>query len=324
MSIAHPAHAQAGVAGRSLGVCVLRDAPGMRAAELIRHPERFDCRTDQHAFGPGEYWVISQDIGDRTPAPRNARISSLWQDGLALHALYADGTTFSRSVDSRGTSRLIQLGAMVEFPIPAARAPLARLLWQVHGSPNMRGILMGARLASPQESADANLEMAAIYAAFGGLCIALLCYNLALWGALRHRFQLYYCAMVAGLLVYAFSSSGALAWVWRDLANNDRMRINYLMLGFTGAAALVFARSFFEERVFAGWLGRITGAVAAMLADRECCSSSPRRWRCGRSTRCSPPSSSGWRRWWCRRCGARGASAAITCGCSPSPGARRS
>ena len=71
--------------------------------------------------------------------------------------------------------------------------------------------------------------------------------------------------MVAGLLGYTFSSSGALAWAFPEIANNDRLRINYLLLGATGAAALVFARSFFEERVFAGWLGRYTGIVASAM-----------------------------------------------------------
>ncbi|WP_204316541.1 hypothetical protein, partial [Klebsiella pneumoniae] len=40
---------------------------------------------------------------------------------------------------------------------------------------------------------------------------------------------------------------------------------NYLLLGFTGASALVFARSFFEEQVFAGWLGRFVYVVAGAL-----------------------------------------------------------
>jgi diguanylate cyclase (GGDEF)-like protein len=108
--------------------------------------------------------------------------------------------------------------------------------------------------------------MSALYAGFAGLSIALIIYNLALWGALRHRFQLYYCVMVGLLLAYTFSSSGALAWAWPDAANNTRLRINFLLLGSTGTAALIFARSFFEERVFAGWLGRYATVVALAMS----------------------------------------------------------
>ncbi|TGX41451.1 diguanylate cyclase [Sphingomonas naasensis] len=263
-----PAHAQKGVAGTPLRVCVLRDTGGMDPATLIRQPARFDCATAQHRFGPGNYWVISQDIHQRSRsrAPLNVRLASLWQQSLTLHVLYADGKIVSQTTDARGLTPLIQLGAIAEQPLPRSQANVVRLLWHVEGAANLRGILLGARLSTAKESEHANLAMAALYAGFAGLAIALIIYNLALWGALRHRFQLYYCLMVGLLLAYTFSSSGALAWAWPDIANNSRLRINFLLLGGTGTAALVFARSFFEERVFAGWLGRYATGVGLAMA----------------------------------------------------------
>ncbi|MDT8759244.1 GGDEF domain-containing protein [Sphingomonas psychrotolerans] len=263
-----PAYAQKGVAGRELAVCVLRDTGGMDPAALLRQPGRFDCTTAQHHFGPGDFWVISQDI-DQPSLPQralNVRVASLWQRGLTLHVLYADGTIATQTTDARGVTPLIQLGAIVEQPLPPRAARVVRLLWHVEGSTNLRGILLGARLSTAQESTRANLAMAGLYAGFAGLSIALIIYNLALWGALRHRFQLYYCLMVGLLLAYTFSSSGALAWAWPDIVNNTRLRTNFLLLGGTGTAALVFARSFFEERVFAGWLGRYATVVGFAMA----------------------------------------------------------
>ncbi len=264
LCLAAPAAAQ-GLAGRPIGVCVLRDTVGMNAAELIRHPERFDCSTRQHQFGPGDFWVISQDIDQRPPTPLGVRFASVWQRGLALHILYEDGRIATARTDARGITPWIQLGAIAEVPLPLRPAKAVRVLWHVEGSANMRGILMGARIATETESQHANLALGAIYSAFAGLCIALIIYNLALWGALRHRFQLYYCLMTTALLAYAFSSSGALAWTFPDIANNDRLRLNYLLLGITGASALVFARSFFEPRIFAGWLGRFTWVMAGAI-----------------------------------------------------------
>ncbi|RYD48429.1 MAG: membrane protein, partial [Sphingomonadales bacterium] len=267
-AFAAPANAQRAFIGRPLAVCVLPDTGGMNPAVLIQHPERFDCTTDQYKFGPGNFWVISQDINQRSRSrePLNARIASLWQQKLSLHVLYADRRMTSATTDARGATPLIQLGALIEHPLPRLDAPVVRLLWHVEGSANVRGIVLGARLSTAAQSERTNLTMAAIYAAFAGLCVALIIYNLALWGALRHRFQLYYCAMVACLLGYTFSSSGILAWAMPEIANNDRLRINYLLLGFTGASALIFARSFFEDRVFSGWLGRYTAAVATAMA----------------------------------------------------------
>jgi diguanylate cyclase (GGDEF)-like protein len=262
---AGPAHAQVGIAGQELKVCVLRDSGGMNAAELIHQPERFDCTTAQHKFGAGNFWVISEDINQRSRLPLSVRSASLWQQALGLHVLYADGKIVSTETGPRGVTPYLQLGAIVEQPLPQEVADVVRVMWHVKGSVSVRGIVLGTRIATAPESIRANLKMAAIYAAFGGLCIALIVYNLALWVALRYRFQLWYCAMVAGLLVYAFSSSGALAWTWPDIANNDRLRINYLTLGILSGAMVMFARTFFEERVFAGWLGRVSNVVAATM-----------------------------------------------------------
>ena len=266
LGVARPAFAQAS-AGRPLAVCILKDKGGTDAAQLIRHPERFDCKSPQTRLGPGDFWVISQDIGERSRsrAPLAVRFASLWQNGVAVHTLYDDGRMTTSRTDARGITPWLQLGAIAEVPLPRREARVTRVLWHVTGSGNMRGVLLGPRLATAAESVRANLSLAALYAGFGGLCIALMIYNLALWGALRHRFQLYYCVMALALLGYVFSSSGGLAWAFPEIANNDRLRINYLLLGFTGASALIFARSFFEERVFAGWLGRFVLAMAGML-----------------------------------------------------------
>ena len=62
-----------------------------------------------------------------------------------------------------------------------------------------------------------------------------------MWAALKYRFQLSYCVMVAALAGYAVSSSGALAWLVPSILNNDRLRVNYVLLAIAAAAALAFA-----------------------------------------------------------------------------------
>jgi diguanylate cyclase (GGDEF)-like protein len=239
----------------------------MDPAKLIHQPERFDCTTPQHKLGSGNFWAISDRI-DRAVTPAetaNLRMASLWQDGLTVFALYDDGWIYRVTADARGLTPYLQLGAIGEFPLPPADSKLVRVMWHVENAAGLRGVVLGAHLVSDAESARANLLMTALYGAFGGLGLGLLCYNLALWGALRHRFQLWYCAMVAALLAYAFSSSGTLAWVFPEIANNDRLKFNYLTLALSGATALMFARTFFEERIYVGWLGRLATGVAILL-----------------------------------------------------------
>ncbi len=262
-TIASPAAAQAGFVGQAVPVCVTRAAPGIDDAAALAGRGVFTCGDHQVALGAGDFWARSGAMSV-TGAVR-IRIASLWQDRVTLYARYADGHVLRRTIDGHGASRDIQLGAIIEQPLAARAAPLVRLAWHVESAANLRGILAGARIARAADSDRSNLLMAALYAAFGGLAFALLVYNLALWAALRHRFQLAYCAMLAALLLYAFSSSGALAWVWPAIANNDRLRINYVSLAGASIAAMLFARSFFEARVFDRGLSRLITAVCTAL-----------------------------------------------------------
>ncbi|HEU4959414.1 MAG TPA: diguanylate cyclase [Sphingomonas sp.] len=268
LTSARAAFAEVGAIGQPVAVCVTRAEPGMTAEALLHQRGGFDCTTPQTDFGSGDFWVRSEPL-DRIDmrSPHEIRIASLWQDRVTLYALYGDGRIFRFSDDGHGASRHLQLGAMIQHQTPPSTVPLVRLLWHVEGSANLRGILVGAHVATAYQAGQSNLRLGAIYAGFVGLCVALLIYNVALWGALRYRFQIPYCILLGALLLYAFSSSGALAWTFPGIDNNDRLRINYLLLAISGAAAVAFARSFFEKRVFAGWLRPASHAVTvAVLA----------------------------------------------------------
>ena len=261
---ARAADARPGSAGDAIATCVKRADPRIDPRAELARPVGYDCATRQMRFGAGDFLVISQPIRTGANWPAQVRSASLWQTRSTLHALYADGRIASLSMDQHAASRGVQLGAIFQQTLPVRGVPVVRLLWHVEGANNLRGIVLDPRVARPSEAAASNLLLAGVYSAFAGLCIALLLYNLALWGALRHRFLLHYCVMVAMLLVYAVSSSGALAWIV-PIGNNDRMRVNNLALALSATAALSFARSFFEARVFAGWLGRISTGVSAAL-----------------------------------------------------------
>jgi diguanylate cyclase (GGDEF)-like protein len=262
---AFPAQARGAVVGTPLSTCVAPARANDRPAAMFAATGRYDCTHRQTWFGPGDYWVMSQPLNtvpDLNTRSR-ARIGSLWQEAVTLYALYPDGNIRGWRFGGRQASRHLQLGAMIEWPLPAALGPPVRLMWHVEGSANLRGILIAPTIATPQESDASNLAMTAIYAGFGGLCLALLIYNLAMWGALRHPFQLAYCAMVAALMLYALSSSGALAWLNPNMLNNDRLRLNYVLLSTAAATALIFARYFFVPAVTAGWVGKAVNAIIA-------------------------------------------------------------
>lgn len=262
-----PAMAQAGIAGEALDLCVKRIAPGDRPGAMFARPSAFDCHRPQNQFGRGDYWVIAARLPDRADplAPVAVRSASLWQQGNTLYGRYADGTIVVHKIIPQEVSRHLQLGAIVERRLPGRDTPLVQLLWRIDGAENIRGILVGARLATIDQSIDANLFMAVLYATFVGLCFSLLIHNIAIWHALRYDFQLAYCCMVSMLLVYAISSSGALDWWFPAMPDVDRLRINYLSLALSATSALWFARTYFEPRVFSRPLVIASAGVAVAL-----------------------------------------------------------
>lgn len=252
-----------GMVGQSLTTCVARAVPGQRVADLFAGRIPLDCTTPQTLFGTGSYWVLANPIHRRGEVA--LRSVSLWQTARTVYARYADGTVIAKRSDARQAGVNMQLGAIFLDRLPARKAPLVQIAWHVEGAANLRGIVVSPRLATLRETGWANLYMAATYAAFAGLCLALLVHHFALWTAMRHRFQLAYCVMVAILMGYAFTSSGAIEWAFPGFDNNDRLRLNYIGLGLSATAAIAFARAFFEESVFEGWIGHAATAVGMAI-----------------------------------------------------------
>ena len=251
--------------GRALAVCVARVERGDPLPRMLDPPAaRFDCARGNRP--PGDYWARAVALPARAGAagPLDLRFASLWQDRTAVAVRYADGAVAITRLDPRALSRRLHLGAIVTVPLPDRHVTITRILWRLDGAAALRAVVALPTLATPAETARSDLMLAGLYAGFAGLCVALLIYNLALYAVMRHRFQLIYCGMVLALLGYACTISGLFAWIVPGLDNNDRLRLNYVLLALSAASALLFARSFFERRVFAGWLGRAADVVAGL------------------------------------------------------------
>ena len=255
-----------------LRLCILRDAPGMTPRALLDTPGRFDCTTPQQRFGKGDFWLISQPLHiDGSDKRYVIRTLSVWQQAMSAHVLYADGEIFSVRTNAYEASRRVQLGGFVERWLPHRAAPIVRVLWHVEGAQNVRGVMISPSIAGAAGTAHRQVYLGALYAAFAAFAFAMLFCNFALWRALRYDFLPYFCLMLAALIVYDFSSSGAFGWAFPALANTTRLRLNYLSLGLAGVAALNFVRFFFEPRVFGVRL-RLASHVAAgvVLAAAGC------------------------------------------------------
>lgn len=248
--------------------CIAKvDPAGSEAERLIQSSAYSVCGARQSELGSGDF-AIQMRFAPQVSNPEDPLIfshSSVWQDWQRVIFHYVDGTTAAVEFSSRDASSFMVLGATFQIPVPPRAAPLDAIHIQTLGSANWRGVVLGPQLMKQSEARNINNWLIALYAGFGGLSLALLAYNLALWSALRHRFQLYYCVMVAGLAGYTFTASGAalLAMPWMD--NNDRLRLNYVVLIIAGAAAMRFIIEYFGRETFSNWLRRSVDIFAGLL-----------------------------------------------------------
>jgi diguanylate cyclase (GGDEF)-like protein len=243
-------------------------------------PLQFDCSGDQLRHGSGDFGIQLRfaPVVSTAADPLVLRTSSVWQGGQRVVFRYADGTTAALSFNQQTARRYMTIGAIFEFPVPARASPLVGAYAEIEDSANWRGVMLGAELMKRSESEEMQRWMIALYAGFGGLCLALLAYNVALWTVLRHRFQLTYSLMVAALMSYTFTSSSLVMKFIPWLENNDRLRLNYIFLALAAIAGLRFIQEFFGPRVIGptlrkvivvtSWFGLVSALAFASLAPQ--------------------------------------------------------
>ncbi len=235
----------------------------------------YDCDPNQKRHGPGHYSARLKFAPTLSSAddPLVLRTTSVWQDSERITFHYADGFTSELAFNSANARKFMTIGAIFEFPVPVRAAPLEGIHIETKDSANWRGVVIGAKLMTRNESFRLQSWLVALYAGFGGLSLALLAYNLSLWVVLRHRFQLVYAGMVGALMAYTFTSSSLAMLFIESLDNNDRLRLNYLFLALSAVVAIRFMMSFFGSQVFgprltksANWLSGLTMLSAIAFA----------------------------------------------------------
>ena len=255
--------------GNVLRGCIRPIQPGDSPRALFLAPQSFDCAHDQSDYGAGDFWVLSDPLPVLPGDPRErlaVTFASTWQDATTLHILYADGSIRDVAYTSATTAPYLLLGAVIAVPLPRATTRPVRILWEAHGAANMRGVVRGAHLVHHADALAVESSLSLVYGIIMGLVVGLAVYNLALWPALRQPLQPVYCMLLFFITGYALCSSGLIGqWLpWLD--NNERHRWNAIMLGGVALTLVIFARHFFERKVFEGWLDRWAIVAFVLIA----------------------------------------------------------
>ena len=249
-----------------LAACVARVRPGDTPDALLANPSRFDCARTQSDFGRGSYWIRL------TPPPARATAGldmlgfiATWQDNATLTARHRDGTMATVRLDNRTLSSLTHIGARVVLPLPGNQSPIDALLIRSEVAANSSGLLFNPVLVNTAAAnRDERLETT-IFALFAGLCLALLVYNGVMWLTVRERFQRTYCLTILSMLIYTWSSSGALSLAFPLSDFTLHYRICYPALALVGGLALRFFVEFLETEAVPPRLRQLVNAQSVWV-----------------------------------------------------------
>jgi diguanylate cyclase (GGDEF)-like protein len=237
--------------------------------QLVENPGKFNCNVDQSALPAGDYWAhFAVPASIKTDGqPLTFRTASLWDGGLELAVVRAGGAVEHYRPFVAQVIMPLRLGSTVVVPIDEASQPITAIYAKIPQSAGMRGVILQSQLSSADDAIRYEMLLAVFYAAFGGLCIALLVYNLALWRGIGTPFLLAYCVMLVAALAYAYVTSGAQHYVSTILSGPERLRMTLVLLTINAATVMIFVRHFFEAASIPKWLVRITYVhSAAMVA----------------------------------------------------------
>ncbi len=249
-----------------LTTCIAPVSSAADAARRIAQPGSLDCSGQHNRYGSGDFVAQLRFPATQAKAddPLVLRMTSVWQQSARIHFVYADGTQQKQDFLASDAARFMTIGAIFEFPVPSSSSALKTIFIETHGSGNLRGVVIGPQLMTRSESYALRVKVAVLYAAFAGLALALIVYNLSLWAAMLHRFQLYYCAMVGSMAAYTASASGFLMIAFPAIDNNIRLGVNYFMLVLTAIMALQFIINFFGPQLIGGKLNRVISALSVI------------------------------------------------------------
>ena len=249
--------------------CLRAAKTGETFAQIIANPGKFDCKSSQNALPAGDYWVrFAVPASTNTDShPMIFRTASLWDEGLELSVIRAGGAVELYRPFAQQDIAPLRLGSTVVVPIKQSAQPIVTIYAKVQQSAAMRGVILQSQLSLADDAIRYEMLLAVFYAAFAGLCIALLVYNLALWRGLGAPFLLAYCVMLVAALAYALVSSGAPHYFSASLSGPERLRMTLVLLAINAATVMIFIRHFFEASSIPKWLVRVTyGQAAALIA----------------------------------------------------------
>ncbi|MEH6758481.1 MAG: diguanylate cyclase [Parasphingorhabdus sp.] len=264
--LSNPVHAAVPLSDE---LCTYGTSKNISINDILKIKNKFDCSDRKYAFTGSRVWVKipfrDQDIAKGTVEVQgdNNGLTS-----MAIHSVLDDGSVKSVSYSERAIVDSWRPKGHYGLPVPGSEVPGIRKkiknIYIVIDNPKIISSISLIQLASKRIWDNLKLPLSAMFGLLCGMAIMPFIYNVFFYGALRHSFMLWHSLMIAGTVVYTFSSSGLIFIAFPDTNLTIKFLLNYWTLAIAVAASGFFLVRFVERGKIADWLQPII-FVSAMI-----------------------------------------------------------
>ncbi len=230
---------------------------------LLADPAGFDCRRSAVGVSATFTYALFKGLSlDTDPAdPWELRHEFSQAHAQSVYVRYADGTMVKSAADRMSARRPFSAG-MVSYQLPNRPGRIVAVLTVAEGLQNQRGIAPAAEFVTGRAALESEGLVHALYGLLAGIVIALLCYNFALYVALRHAFVLRYCFSALAMLGMGISWSGAPFLVLPALTTTTQVSLTMFFASLVVATSSIFMITFLERDLLPRGPARFTLACA--------------------------------------------------------------
>lgn len=234
-------------------------------ATLIAQPAAFSCAVRDRGVTGRVTWGVLRNLNLVTNPhdPWELRHEYSQADAEAVFVRYADGAVVQAPSDRMTARRLFSPG-MMSFALPARAGTITDILIRAEGLQNQRGVGPGLMLATGRSALDGDMVVLFLYGLLGGMIIALLAYNFALFLNLRYRFIGSYCLSMVTMLFMGLCWSGGIFVLFPDLDTTTQISLTMLGTSMVLGTGSLFMMTFIERKHLPKWPMRVTIAAVAV------------------------------------------------------------
>lgn len=250
-------------------LCTLSTPVDSAIEAVLSIADKFNCGDSKYTVSGPRIWIkIPFDAATIADGTVEVQGNNNGLTTMEVHSRLYDGSILSSRFSERETARNWRSIDSYGLSIPGSDSPEIRSkieeVYIAIDNPKVIGSILRTQLVSKQYWDDLTLKTSMMFGILCGMMIMPLFYNVFFYGALRYNFMPWHSLMIAGGVMYTFSTSGLILLAFPETSLTTKFLLNHWSLAIAIAGSGFFLVRFIEPGKIAPWLKSMI-LVSALL-----------------------------------------------------------